>query len=232
RAIDRSGAVLENALPIMEWNLDKRYLRDLSANGIAIVPSVFRQRFDAPAAADLFTGHTCDEIVIKPCVSANADDTFRLNAERFHDRQDELSALFDHRPHLMQPFVPSVVQQGEYSLFYFNGLFSHCVLKTPKPSDFRVQEEHGGILKSLDPCDELLEAGHRAVTVLKPVPLYARIDLVLYQGHYALMEIELIEPSLYFNLDGESPRRFTEAFVDRMAMGQSRTTGDPIRNTP
>jgi hypothetical protein len=113
---------------------------------------------------------------------------------------------------MVQPFVPAIIEQGEYSLFYFADHYSHCILKTPKSGDFRVQEEHGGILQSITPSKELLTAAKKALQTIPEKVLYARIDLVQYQGEYQLMEIELIEPSLYFNLDDKAAPRFAKAF--------------------
>ena len=114
---------------------------------------------------------------------------------------------------LLQPFMDAIIDEGEYSLFYFNGTLSNCILKTPKNNDFRVQEEHGGQLKLVNEPDTLLvECGNQCLDVIDEQLLYARLDFVRYQDSFALMEAELIEPSLYFNMDPESPERFARAF--------------------
>jgi hypothetical protein len=114
---------------------------------------------------------------------------------------------------MAQPFLRSIVEEGEYSLFYFGGELSHAVLKSPKEEDFRVQEEHGGLIRPVEPPAPLIELGHGLVESLPVPPLYARVDLArLDSGGYALMELELIEPSLYFRTDPESPRKFARAF--------------------
>ena len=105
------------------------------------------------------------------------------------------------------------------SLFYFGGELSHAVLKSPKEEDFRVQEEHGGLIERVEPPGPLVELGHRIVESLPVPPLYARVDLArLDSGGHALMELELIEPSLYFRTDPESPRRFARAFEGWMTL--------------
>jgi len=120
--------------------------------------------------------------------------------------------VFAERAFLVQPFMPSVVEEGEYSLFYFNGEYSHTILKTPKPADFRVQEEHGGIIKPMEPSAALRSAGRSVFDLIRPAPLYARVDLVRDgRGEFLVMELELIEPALYFRMDADSPRRFAAA---------------------
>ncbi len=218
-SIDAADCRLENALGTIKWNLDKRYLADLERRGIQIVPTKFSDHFDLEILRDAFDTFGCDEIVIKPCISANADDTFRLTREGLVEWSVKLESLFARRPHMVQPFIQSVVQNGEYSLFYFDGKYSHAILKTPKAGDFRVQEEHGGILQRVGPSDELRAAGSRVMSAVSPTPLYARIDFVLERDEPMLMEIELIEPSLYFNLDSDSAERFAHAFDKRMASG-------------
>ena len=119
---------------------------------------------------------------------------------------------------MIQPFLPAIVSEGEFSLFAFDGALSHAVLKVPGPGDFRVQEEHGGRILAVTPEAELLAAGEavlRALDALAETPLYVRIDFVRHRGRLLLMELELIEPSLYFPYDAESPRRFAEATVRR-----------------
>lgn len=212
KSIEDSGTRLENSLQLMMWNLDKRYLNDLRERGVNIIPCVFGRDYCRQTANKIFADYNCEEIIIKPTVSANSDDTFRLTKEKLSQIEGELEKLFTGRFHMYQPFVPSVVEKGEYSLFYFNGEFSHAILKTPKAGDFRVQEEHGGHLQSVEIGEGLEQSGRRVIEAVSPAPLYARVDLVEYLGEFALMEIELIEPSLYFNLDERAATRFVEAF--------------------
>jgi glutathione synthase/RimK-type ligase-like ATP-grasp enzyme len=208
-AIERSSATLLNPLAIVRWNINKRYLLDLEQRGVAIVPTHFRAGVDAAALQAAYRDHGTDELIVKPAVSAGADDTFRVQ------RGDEAafvaahSARFAQRECLLQPFLPAIITEGEYSLFYFAGVLSHCILKTPRSEDFRVQEEHGGQLQLIAaPEPELLNAGERTLAAIAGELLYARLDYVREGDRFLLMEAELIEPSLYFNLDAGSAERF------------------------
>lgn len=208
---------LINPLALMQWNLDKRYLRDLEASAVAVLPTLWLDDYAHDSLAGAFADFDCDEIVIKPCISANADDTYRLTRDTLTAQQDTLAAVFTRRPAMVQPFVTSVVEQGEVSLFYFAGELSHAILKTPKQGDFRVQEEHGGSLAVISPDQAMLNSAELALQAMPTEYLYARVDLLQHNGQWCIIELELIEPSLYFNLDAHSPQCFVSAYLRYMS---------------
>jgi hypothetical protein len=218
--IEQSSARLENSLAVVEWNINKDYLKSLSQDGVTIVPTLWPEAFDANNMAGYFSYFSTEQMVLKPRVSANADNTFWLTKDNYQDKVAELNAAFASRELMVQPFMADICSEGEFSLFYFNGEFSHAILKTPAQGDFRVQEEHGGGLLAVTPEPALTAAADKtmqAISKLHGELLYARIDFVRYQDTFALMEAELIEPSLYFNMDKASPQRFAQAFVARMS---------------
>lgn len=218
REIDRSSALLENSLELVEWNLDKSYLRDLQKRGIEIVPTHWKNHFDEKELNSFFSNLNAGEIIIKPAVSANADDTFRIHKNEQRKYSQTLSEIFAKRPFLVQPFMKSVIEEGEFSVFFFGDAYSHTILKTPKINDFRVQEEHGGQLRNIqNPEKNLLKSARHLLSKLNELPLYSRMDYVrTEQNSFALMELELIEPSLYFNMDPQSPQRFAQVFDEWM----------------
>jgi len=211
-SIDGSGARLANPLPLVRWNAKKTYLRDLSSRGLPVVPTVWGVSPSAGGIHRLCDELGSEEIVIKPVISATAHDTYRVGRRQGPDVAAEIAAVFSEREYMAQPFVASIVDEGEHSLFYFGGEYSHAVRKTPKPEDFRVQEEHGGLIVPVGPPAGLIALGRRCLAALDHSTLYARVDLVrLPAGDYALMELELIEPSLYFRMDSGAARRFARA---------------------
>jgi hypothetical protein len=213
REIDKSKARLENPLEIVEWNLSKLYLRELENAGIKIVPTIWSAgKIDETLFQSWLRHFGADEIVIKPIVSATAEFTYRLQ-----DFTSELTEIFSKREFMIQPFMPNITGEGEFSLFYFGGEYSHTILKTPKPKDFRVQEEHGGIIQPAAPTEKLLDAARKVFEFIEPLPLYARIDFVRDAGSdFALMELELIEPALYFRMEEGAPKRFARVFNNWM----------------
>jgi len=206
---------LANPLDILSWNSDKKiYLQDVEKRGGQIIPTIWGDsKIDDHLIQQWFEQFQTDELVIKPTVGANAQDAFRL--ERGARDVNELRKTFDQRSYMVQPFMRGIVEEGEFSLFYFNGDYSHTILKTPQVGDFRVQEEHGGEIKPFEPSAELLATGEKIVQCISPTPLYARVDFVRTEsGEFAVVELELIEPSMYLRMAKHAPRMFAEA-IDR-----------------
>jgi glutathione synthase/RimK-type ligase-like ATP-grasp enzyme len=198
---------LENSLDVVRWNLDKRYLRELYSRGVRIVPTIWDGVYDKSSFDQWLAELETDEVIIKPTVSATAQNTFRLT-----HFDEELTAIFEQRPFIVQPFLRTVIDEGEYSLFFFKSELSHTILKSPKLGDFRVQEEHGGLITETQPSEKLLDAAQRVIRAIDQGLLYARVDLVRdHDDEFALMELELIEPALYLRMNADAPQRFAVA---------------------
>ncbi|MFK7818062.1 MAG: RimK family alpha-L-glutamate ligase [Planctomycetaceae bacterium] len=215
-AIERCGALLFNSLAICRWNMDKVYLKDLNQRGVPIVPTQWFDRLGAVTLDGLLADTTDDiPLVLKPTIGANADGVYVLKPGE-KGRAAEAFREYAEKPVMAQPFLKSINTVGEYSLFYFGGEYSHAILKQPKDGDFRVQEEHGGQIKSTIPDEAIRKTAETAIEALGETLLYARVDIViLNDGSPALIELELIEPSLYFSYDDKSAGRFASA-LNRM----------------
>jgi len=211
--IASSTATLLNPLNLMKWNIEKTYLKDMQKQGVDIVPTVWADTFSVEFLEAQFSHFDTSTLVIKPILSANADDTFKVTRENLPSLLPTLVTCFSHRKHMIQPFAQSIVDEGEYSLFFFNHKYSHGILKTPASGDFRVQEEHGGQLTLISPTEDMLRVAIQSLQAMPTKALYARVDLVRINNLWAIMELELIEPSLYFNLDKASPERFVQAML-------------------
>ena len=213
QSIEASTAILHNSLDTVKWNINKRYLLELEREDVSIIPTRLYDSFDFEIISQLFSFFNEDKLIIKPCVSANADDTFILDQSIIGSLRPVLENTFSQKDFLVQPFIKNIKSEGEYSLIYFGGRLSHVLLKTPKNGDFRVQEEHGGILKAIKkPESSLIEFGNKVMETVPYQCLYSRVDVVRGSNNYLLMEVELIEPSLYFNMDSKSPQMFAEVF--------------------
>ena len=219
--IEDAGVDLANPASVCRWNIHKRYLEELGQRNLPVVPTAFfRQWPEAGVSAirEALDDWDAQEFVIKPTVGASAQDTFRLDPLKLQASSSNLSALFADREFMLQPFLENIPSEGEYSLFYFNGEYSHAILKTPKTGDFRVQEEYGGHIQAVNPEAALRKASDEVVVKTAADLLYARVDLVRWQGDdFRLIELELIEPSLYFPYDEASPQQFAAAIDRRIA---------------
>jgi glutathione synthase/RimK-type ligase-like ATP-grasp enzyme len=205
--ITQSGANLQNPLDLVRWNIKKTYLRDLQERGVRIVPTAWGADIGSIDERAILEELGTEEVVVKPLVGASAAFTYRL--QRGSEKWSEAAAALEHREYLAQPFIPSIISEGEYSLFFFSGTYSHAIVKTPGQQDFRVQEEHGGVFRTITAMRELVQEGEQALAAIGQVPLYARVDFVrLEDGGFGLMELELVEPALYLGMDEEAPERF------------------------
>ena len=137
REIEASGTPLLNPCSICEWNLNKSYLRELAQRNVPIIPSLWPNKLDEAILRDSFQQLATSKIVVKPLVGANADNAFVLQQDDSAGRWGLAFEVYAKQSAIVQPFVDSIIAQGEYSLFYFNGEFSHCILKTPADGDFR-----------------------------------------------------------------------------------------------
>ena len=213
--IDSSNCILQNSLDLIKWNIDKTYLEILYQKEIKIVPSLFFKKFSTDKLKNSFSYFSTDKLIIKPCISANADDTFILKKDKYFDMRSQLKDLFNNRRFIIQPFIENIITEGEYSLIFFKKKHSHTLLKKPKKNDFRVQEEHGGKLQLVTNTNKkMLKFAKNVIDKLPNECLYSRIDLVRNKRSYLLMEIELIEPSLYFNLNPEAAYTFS-SIIDK-----------------
>lgn len=222
RALSMTGLPLYNRLETVLWNAHKRYLLELGDKGVPIVPTQSSTSVDEAGLRACFERFGADELIIKPMVSAGAYKTYRFTREQLPRLLPRLRAELDGVDHMVQPFVESLLDIGEYSLFYFNGALSHTIVKRPAPGDFRVQEEHGGIIDPAESNPEQRRVAEAALASLPEDCLYARVDLVAAdRGAWQVIEVELIEPSLYLRMDDGAPARFVRAFLDTHAKRRS-----------
>ncbi len=207
-------SVLLNPPTLLAWNTRKTYLAELEAKGTPIVPSRFGDADQASVDAT-FDHFGVDTLVVKPQISAGSYQTTRVA------RGDRVVPLADA---IIQPFIASVGSEGELSLFFIGGAFSHAARKVAKTGDFRVQPQFGGVFTPLTPEPEARALAERVVAALPVVPLYVRVDLLrLADGTLALIEVEAIEPDLYPGIDPGVPARLAAAV--RAAINSPSTRG-------
>ncbi len=206
-------STLVNSADVIEWNLDKRYLRDLQRSAIPVVPTTWIEPGDAIRLPER------GELVVKPVVSAGAKDTTRYAMPNHADvaREHIESLLRAKRPVMVQPYIASVDDVGETALVYIDGTFSHAVRKGPILKELLLTTTALFAAEELTPTEatdaerELGDAVLRLVNEREPV-LYARVDIV--QGARAeplLLEVELTEPSLFLSLHEGATDRFADA---------------------
>lgn len=209
--LESERAPVLNPVSLLRWNSDKRYLAELGTKGIHVIPTRLVTRLDEAAMADA-RAEFGDELVIKPPVSASAYGTHRLGPG------DPLPADSRGQEMLVQPFLRSVAEEGEYSCLLFGGRFSHAIVKRPKAGDYRVQPHLGGSERPCPPPEGAIELAHEALAAAPADAAYARVDMVRDNGgKLAVIELELIEPALWLQHAPDSGESFSRTLRERLA---------------
>jgi glutathione synthase/RimK-type ligase-like ATP-grasp enzyme len=188
-----------NPVDVIRWNAHKRYLVELAAAGVPTVPTRIVERCaEPPSLAELLAEAGCGEAVIKPAVSGAGRETYRVRP----GDADALAAtwrwLAQSEDMLVQPFMPAIVESGEVSVMVIDGEATHAVRKIAAPGEFRVQDDHGGTVHPHRPDRAESAVAERAIAAVPGEVAYARVDLVASGDGPVVMELELIEPELFF----------------------------------
>jgi hypothetical protein len=206
---DYVGSVtkLRNDAATIRWNSHKGYLLDLAEIGVDIVDT---RLVPVGGHAELGPG----DHVVKPAVSAGAERTIRFAS------QGDLDVLTATDDALIQPYVNAIETKGELSIVCIDGEASHVVRKVPADGDFRSQEEHGAAI-SIEDLDERHRAIARAaLAALDTTPLYARVDAVDTDEGLLVMELELIEPTLWLRWHPEAADVLAASVAGQLTQSQ------------
>ncbi|MEN9359853.1 MAG: hypothetical protein RL095_1388 [Verrucomicrobiota bacterium] len=201
---------LFNPPQLQLWNLDKAYLLELGSKGVPCIPSILLRR-----PAD-FTEIPADEAVLKPACGGGGVNCFRL--KRGQPMPAGWERAFDPEfGALLQPFLPAVLGQGEVSLIAIAGAVTHGLRKTPRPGEFRCQDDHGGSVHFHRPAADEIAVALAALAACPVQPLYARIDLLRdSQGQPCLVELELIEPELFLRCHPPAATALAHALLEAL----------------
>ena len=219
---ERTSALtqLVNPVTVIAWNSHKGYLRELAADGVATVPTLWIERAAAAPGARL-AAPGWDEVVVKPAVSIGAIGALRARADD-PACLAHLESLVAEGDVMVQPFVRSIAEAGEMSLIYFGGVFSHAICKRPAAGDYRVQDMYGGTVHAHTPT---MAERTLAEAVLQHAPAatsYARVDLVSHEGRPVLMELEAIEPELFLGATPDAAANFAAELARQLEVAQAR----------
>lgn len=205
-----------NDIKTIRWNSNKRYLLEMGEKGFPVIYGAILEKGSQPEFSKIQMQMKSGWAVAKPLVSGGAKNTFKISAENWVEYSKNLEELLKEEDFIVQPFVKEVAEIGEYSLIFFNGSFSHAVLKTPKREDFRVQHYFGGTIQVIQPSSKMLQTAKSFVQEFAPNSLYARVDGVEMEGEFYLMELELIEPYLFLGLADQAIPNYKAAIRERL----------------
>lgn len=216
--IQSLGIPVINDLDTVIRNSDKRYLQNIENRGFPIVPTIFNSKNQIPDVEACFGIFGTAEMVIKPTVSGGAKNTLKIEKGNWRENQEQIQNLLASEDFMLQPFVKEVADVGEVSYLFFNGKFSHAVLKSAKSGEFRVQHFFGGNIHVIDPTLIELVYIQKIIDEFAADTLYARVDGVWIKGVFYLMELELIEPYLFLFTSKEGRENYKNAIRERFGV--------------
>ena len=211
-----------NSKQLIHWNIDKHYLMDLANKGVHIPKTIFIEKGSEISLKTAFNkavqvhGFRNDLFVLKPCVSGAARHTYKINSAEIENFESIFKELISEEAMMLQEFQDHIVTEGEMSMMLFNGEFTHAVLKIAKPGDFRVQDDFGGSVHEYTPSKEQIAFAQKVVQAAPELPIYARVDLFKdNEGEWALAELEIFEPELWFRRNPSAATTLTKAIKSR-----------------
>ena len=203
---------LINSFDLIEWNIDKHYLKDLSKLGIETVPTYFVDRGSNVKLQEISRTKGWKDLVIKPAISASAFKTYKILEIDIDNNEDLFISLLQERDMLVQPFFKTIGEFGEASLMVFDGKFTHAILKKAKPGDFRVQDDFGGTVHDYVPTQKEIIFAEKVIETCELKPIYGRVDIVWDNSkNFFLSELEIIEPELWIRNYPKSAEKIAEA---------------------
>jgi hypothetical protein len=212
-----SGVLMCNPGEILDWNFDKSYLQDLERKGVEIVPTLCIARWEKADIAALARARGWDEVVVKPTIGGGAYRTYRFRLDELPRYSADIAQTLADCGVLVQPFLPEIVTGGELSLLFFDGVFSHAVCKRARAGDYRVQFQYGGTDEDVEVGEALVTQARVCVAHAPALPVYARVDGVVKDGRFLLMELEVFEPLMFLARHPEAPGRFARAIAGRLS---------------
>ncbi len=185
----------------------------MEQQGIKILPTVFIEKTPELDLIKIIPDHW-QKAVIKPAYSGGSYLTEVFEINQIQQINLQYRSIAPEKELLLQEFRPEIVSEGETSFIFFNKKFSHCVNKKPAEGDFRVQIQFGGNYTAVNPGDDLISQAQKVVDTFKEKLLYARVDGIIIDKQLHLMEIECIEPDLYFNQAKDAQNKFVNALLE------------------
>ena len=209
---------LLNPIDTVRWNMDKTYLKEIEEVGLSTTPGIYLDKNTVVKLADFFQIFKTKKLIVKPCISGGAKNTFKVTEDNVMEINETLNRLIQNENFIVQPFLQEIVDNGEWSFIFFNGLYSHSLIKKAKTGDFRVQPSHGGSVYPQNPEEALIAIAAAYVKRFAKNCLYARVDGTFVSGKFLLMELELIEPFLFLNTDPQNYERYYQALKELMQL--------------
>jgi glutathione synthase/RimK-type ligase-like ATP-grasp enzyme len=206
---------LFNSVKTVRWNLHKVYLQELESKGVPLPETIWHKKGTSANLSQLIAEKNWEKAVVKPAISATAFNTFLVSRAEASQQQLKFAEQLQSADTIVQKFMPEVQQEGEWSLIFFDKKFSHAVIKRPAAKDFRVQNDFGGSAELASPPPFALEQAQKILSLVDEPLLYTRVDGVISNNQFLLMELELIEPMLFLGDGKDAAERFANSIIEK-----------------
>ena len=204
-----------NPIALIQWNMDKHYLRDLAAKGITVPETYNIETGDTRTLEAAVAATGWQKLVLKPAVSGAGRHTYLFDAGQTAPLESTYRSLIAQESMLLQLYQEQITTKGEVALMMMGGEYTHAVLKKAKAGDFRVQDDFGGTVHEYTPDASLIAFGKKVLAACPQLPLYARVDII-WNNHDqpTLSELELIEPELWLRNNPSAADLLADAITD------------------
>lgn len=218
--LDEHHIPVLNPTDLVRWNMDKSYLQILADKGVKILPTVFAKG-ETINLKETLKAKNWSQAVVKPIMSASGDNTWIITPETADEFQQQFDWLNEQIGMMIQAFAPQIHDEGEYSLVFFDGVYSHAVLKKPAKGNLFVHEERGGSLQAISAPEHLVQQAQNALKIVEDItdimPTYARADGLRDGDDFILMELECIEPELYFSRAKDASKKLVNLVAEAIS---------------
>jgi glutathione synthase/RimK-type ligase-like ATP-grasp enzyme len=217
-----SSALVINPPKLLEWNMRKGYLRDLAKWGLAVVPSELVSAGEPMRIAEVIVARGWRDAVVKGAIDIGGRTVRRLRLDSYPNEATFRAAIsaVEGKDVVVQPFVASLMRSGEVLAVFIDGEFTHAIRRRPAPGSFLTTEAHGGWCEPTAVTGAQLRLASEALACLPQWPVFARVDMVDFDGGPAIQELELIDPHLYLRLHRPAARRLANAVAPDSARGR------------
>lgn len=212
--LENLNVSLLNPVKVVKWNSDKHYLQEIADAGLLVVPTLYFEKGKNPDLSVYFEQLKSETLIVKPCISGGSKNTIKVSRANLTEVSSLVQGYLTEEAYMVQPFLKEIETEGEWSFLFFNGKFSHSLLKKAKPGDFRVQHYLGGTIHTETAPDSLLRSAEKYVKQFAKDCLYARVDGLIVNGEFMLMELELIEPFLFLFTNPDSYQNYYNALME------------------
>lgn len=205
-----------NPPDIVKWNCDKHYLKDIADAGLNVIPTAFIEKGEQFEPEQHFKAFNTGKLIVKPSISGSSKNTFLISPDA-NENIPVINRLLEKEAMMVQPFIPRIQEEGEWALVFFGGQFSHALVKKPAEGEFRCQQQFGGTAHAAQPAPTVLKAATEYIAGFANECLYARVDGLVIDGTFHLMELELVDPYLFLSTNEDAAENYYTAL--KMALG-------------